>query len=180
MLVELSLASMEIQEESLSLIEVPISLVPFANEAVINFGTGMIEECHLPAEDTDNNGYISNDDGLTDFPDAEAEQANDDIFCEQAEEISKIKKHITQSLHEIFVDESGTSNIDGILDDDDKTPSDELNSDCDNQETNGEVRDHPYFNEKTCFGKGIDLTVGLQFRDVVVFRKALREYAIRN
>ncbi|KAL9677528.1 hypothetical protein QQ045_005761 [Rhodiola kirilowii] len=109
----------------------------------------------------DNNGYISNDDGLSNFSDAETEQDNDDIFCEQAEE-------------------SGTSNIDEILDDDDQIPSDELNSDCENQETNGELRDYPYFNEKTGFGKGIDMTVGLQFRDVVVFRKALREYAIRN
>ncbi|KAL9689643.1 hypothetical protein QQ045_010031 [Rhodiola kirilowii] len=121
------------QEEARSLIEVPISLVSSADEAVINFGIGRIEECHLPAEDTDNNGYISNNDGPTDFSDAETKQDNDDIFCEQAEEISKIKKHITRSLHEIFVDESGTSNIEEILDDDDQIPSNELTSNCDNQ-----------------------------------------------
>ncbi|KAL9661622.1 hypothetical protein QQ045_026446 [Rhodiola kirilowii] len=174
------------------IVDVPISLV-LPNEGLhmsVN-GEGHDEEyeddedCECEGEqegsansdDSNNKRLVDDtDDGLTDFSDIDIARDNDDIFCVEDSEFSKVKENVSQSLNGILIGEGSTSNMIEKVDDEDFIPSDELVS-CG---SDSDDKDYPFFNEKLDFGKGIDLNIGLQFRNAEVFRRALREYALQK
>ncbi|KAL9688629.1 hypothetical protein QQ045_033052 [Rhodiola kirilowii] len=114
------------------------------------------------------------------FSEEEIEGDKEDLFCVPDEDMEQIRINFSQSLKSVFSTEKESQCLDGKIDDADYIPSDDLLSDSESSGEEDGVRHYMWFNEKTGVGPMIELTLGLQFRNAIVFRSALREFAIRN
>ncbi|CAM8995778.1 unnamed protein product [Rhodiola kirilowii] len=124
-------------------------------------------------------------DELTDFSDQEITEDMDDLFWLGETENTEARDNVNDALNNMEIDvlsHEGVGNQNDIDDEDVNVDSDELETanDTTSDEDGHTKPRYPYFNERTGFGSEMEFVSGLRFRNIDVFRKALKYHAIKK
>ncbi|KAL9680483.1 hypothetical protein QQ045_018362 [Rhodiola kirilowii] len=109
----------------------------------------------------------------------------DDLFWLGEAENAEARRNVNEALNRMEIDVlsyEGVGNQNSIDEEDINVDSDELETAADTT-SDEDVPTEPqylYFNERTGFGSKMEFEIGLRYRNIDVFRKALRYHAIRK